>query len=320
VIPIVAPTDEERAHHYLWRFWRHLSRAGKLTIFDRSWYGRVLVERVECFATLEEYQRAYAEINHSERQLVDRGIVLVKFWLHITKDEQLRRFRERQQTAHKRWKITDEDWRNRRKWNDSSRSQRWWHAPVRDARRGCWWRPTTSTSLGSRSYGRWLTVSSACSSADPGVDWPAIEDGSKGLLQQAWPLSENIEQLVPLNLEDRSGVRHNQPEFPNLTAGIDTGKRLVHTNRVTGCTMSYAVMTAKAYGNISTTVLRSAGRISTTLERRVRRPVVRLVVDISEERAGLGKRRAYEMVPTASAAGESSRMAVGVATYFEWAS
>ncbi len=117
VIPIAAPTDEERAHHYLWRFWRHLSRAGELTIFDRSWYGRVLVERVEGFATIEEYQRAYAESNHFEKQLVDRGIVLVKFWLHITKDEQLRRFRERQQTAHKRWKITDEDWRNRRKWN-----------------------------------------------------------------------------------------------------------------------------------------------------------------------------------------------------------
>ena len=122
VIPIAAPTDEERAHHYLWRFWRHLSRAGELTIFDRSWYGRVLVERVEGLATLKEYQRAYAEINHFERQLVDRGIVLVKFWLHITKDEQLRRFRERQQTAHKRWKITDEDWRNRRKWNDYERA------------------------------------------------------------------------------------------------------------------------------------------------------------------------------------------------------
>ena len=117
VIPIAAPTDEEQANHYLWRFWRHLSRAGELTIFDRSWYGRVLVERVEGFATIEEYQRAYAEINHFEKQLVDRGIVLVKFWLHITKDEQLRRFRERQQTALKRWKITDEDWRNRRKWS-----------------------------------------------------------------------------------------------------------------------------------------------------------------------------------------------------------
>ena len=118
VRPIAAPTDEERAHHYLWRFWRHLSRAGQLTIFDRSWYGRVLVERVEGFASPAEYQRAYGEINHFEKQLVDHGIVLVKFWFHITKDEQLRRFRERQRTPHKRWKITDEDWRNRRRWND----------------------------------------------------------------------------------------------------------------------------------------------------------------------------------------------------------
>jgi len=118
VIPIAVPTDEERAHHYLWRFWRHLSRAGELTIFDRSWYGRVLVERVDGLATPDEYQRAYAEINHFEKQLIDHGIVLVKFWLHITKDEQLRRFRERQRIAHKRWKITDEDWRNRRRWND----------------------------------------------------------------------------------------------------------------------------------------------------------------------------------------------------------
>jgi AMP-polyphosphate phosphotransferase len=118
VIPIAAPTDEERAHHYLWRFWRHLPRAGRMTIFDRSWYGRVLVERVEQFATDTEYRRAYGEITNFEEQLVGHGIVLVKFWLHITKQEQLRRFRERERTAHKRWKITDEDWRNRGKWSD----------------------------------------------------------------------------------------------------------------------------------------------------------------------------------------------------------
>jgi polyphosphate:AMP phosphotransferase len=117
IIPIAAPTDEERAQHYLWRFWRHLSRAGRVTIFDRSWYGRVLVERVEGFASDEEWRRAYAEINAFERQLVDHGIVLVKFWLHISKDEQLRRFEERQNTPFKRWKITDEDWRNREKWS-----------------------------------------------------------------------------------------------------------------------------------------------------------------------------------------------------------
>ena len=111
VIPIAAPTDEERAHHYLWRFWRHLSRAGRLTIFDRSWYGRVLVERVEGFATREEWMRAYSEINEFEEQLVGHGTVLVKCWVHITFDEQLRRFKEREKTRHKQWKLTAEDWR-----------------------------------------------------------------------------------------------------------------------------------------------------------------------------------------------------------------
>jgi polyphosphate:AMP phosphotransferase len=116
VIPIAAPTDEERAHHYLWRFWRHLSRAGRVTIFDRSWYGRVLVERIERFATEREWLRAYAEINQFEDQLVEHGILLVKFWLHVTPEEQLRRFRARERVQWKRWKITAEDWRNREKW------------------------------------------------------------------------------------------------------------------------------------------------------------------------------------------------------------
>jgi AMP-polyphosphate phosphotransferase len=118
VIPIAAPTDEERAHHYLWRFWRHLPRAGRVTIFDRSWYGRVLVERVEALATAAEWMRAYAEINQFEDQLTDHGIVLVKFWLHVTKDEQMRRFKARQHSPVKRWKITDEDWRNRERWGE----------------------------------------------------------------------------------------------------------------------------------------------------------------------------------------------------------
>jgi polyphosphate kinase 2 (PPK2 family) len=116
VIPIGPPTDEERAHHYLWRFWRHLSQAGRITLFDRSWYGRVLVERVEDFATEKEWRRAYAEINHFEQQLVNHGIVLVKFWMHISKEEQLSRFQAREQTPYKRWKLTDEDWRNRERW------------------------------------------------------------------------------------------------------------------------------------------------------------------------------------------------------------
>jgi polyphosphate:AMP phosphotransferase len=118
VIPISAPTDEEKARHYLWRFWRQLSRAGRFTIFDRSWYGRVLVERVEGFATENEWRRGYSEISHFEEQLVADGILLVKFWMHITKDEQLRRFRERKRTEFKRWKITPEDWRNRGRWRD----------------------------------------------------------------------------------------------------------------------------------------------------------------------------------------------------------
>jgi polyphosphate:AMP phosphotransferase len=116
VIPIAAPTEEERAQHYLWRFWRHLARRGRVTIFDRSWYGRLLVERVEGFATEPEWMRASAEINQFEAQLVAHGIVLLKYWVHITKEEQLRRFRARENAAYKRWKLTDEDWRNRKRW------------------------------------------------------------------------------------------------------------------------------------------------------------------------------------------------------------
>jgi len=113
-----APTDEEKAQHHLWRFWRHLERAGRFTIFDRSWYGRVLVERVEGFATEEEWRRAYAEINDFEAQLIEHGTVLVKIWIHITRDEQLERFRLREITPHKSWKLTEEDWRNREKWDE----------------------------------------------------------------------------------------------------------------------------------------------------------------------------------------------------------
>jgi polyphosphate kinase 2 (PPK2 family) len=116
VLPFAAPTDEERARHYLWRFWRHLGAAGSVTIFDRSWYGRVLVERIEGFATGAEWQRAYAEINHFERQLVAAGTVLVKLWLHISPEEQAARFAARAETPYKQWKITDEDWRNRSRW------------------------------------------------------------------------------------------------------------------------------------------------------------------------------------------------------------
>jgi polyphosphate:AMP phosphotransferase len=114
--PIAAPTEEERAQPYLWRFWRHLPRRGKVAIFDRSWYGRVLVERVEGFCTEADWRRAYGEINDFEDQIVRSRGLLLKFWLSISQEEQLRRFEERQTTAFKRFKITEEDWRNREKW------------------------------------------------------------------------------------------------------------------------------------------------------------------------------------------------------------
>jgi polyphosphate kinase 2 (PPK2 family) len=117
VIPIAAPTAEERSYPYLWRFWNHLPARGKFTIFDRSWYGRVLVERVEGFARTDEWQRAYHEIEAFERDMVDHGVVVVKFWLAVTPEEQLRRFKERENTRFKRFKITEDDWRNRKKWD-----------------------------------------------------------------------------------------------------------------------------------------------------------------------------------------------------------
>ena len=117
VIPIAAPTDEERAQPYLWRFWRHVPRKAQWVVYDRSWYGRVLVERVEGFCSEADWTRAYREINEFEEQLSDHGIVVVKLWLAITKEEQLKRFKEREQTEHKKFKITEEDWRNRKKWD-----------------------------------------------------------------------------------------------------------------------------------------------------------------------------------------------------------
>jgi polyphosphate:AMP phosphotransferase len=118
VVPIAAPTEEEKAQPYLWRFWRNVPRNGWVTIFDRSWYGRVLVERVEGFCSEADWMRAYAEINDYEDQLVRHGSILVKFWLAISAEEQLRRFKERETTRFKRFKITAEDWRNRERWQD----------------------------------------------------------------------------------------------------------------------------------------------------------------------------------------------------------
>ncbi len=116
VIPVARPTDEEKSHHYLWRFWRHVPRAGRVTIYDRSWYGRVLVERIEGFCHEEAWRRAYAELRDFEEQLTEHGIIVLKFWLQISKAEQLRRFRHREETDYKQHKINAEDWRNRRQW------------------------------------------------------------------------------------------------------------------------------------------------------------------------------------------------------------
>lgn len=118
VVPIAAPTEEERVRHYLWRFWRHMPKAGNLVIFDRTWYGRVTVERIEGFAKPHEWQRAYDEINDFEEQLTESGMVVQKFWLHISQEEQLARFQAREKTSYKKYKITDEDYRNRAKWDD----------------------------------------------------------------------------------------------------------------------------------------------------------------------------------------------------------
>ncbi|MBM6927258.1 polyphosphate:AMP phosphotransferase [Pseudoflavonifractor phocaeensis] len=117
VLPIAAPTRDELARHYLWRFWTRLPKTGHIAIFDRSWYGRVMVERLEGFCSTEDWQRAYDEINEFEKELVDSGMVVLKFWVQIDKDTQLARFNERQADPAKQWKITEEDWRNREKWD-----------------------------------------------------------------------------------------------------------------------------------------------------------------------------------------------------------
>lgn len=117
VNPTASPNDIEKAHHYLWRFWRAMPKAGHIAIFDRTWYGRVMVERIEGFCTKQEWQRAYKEMNDMEKDLADSGAIVMKFWMQIDKDEQERRFKARQENPQKQWKITDEDWRNREKWD-----------------------------------------------------------------------------------------------------------------------------------------------------------------------------------------------------------
>ncbi len=122
VVPVAAPTEEERKYHYLWRFWRDLPAAGRFVLFDRTWYGRVLVERIEGFAEPAEWQRAYDEINDFEAQLVERGYYVAKFWLHVSQEEQLARFQAREETPYKQHKITEEDYRNREKWDEYVRA------------------------------------------------------------------------------------------------------------------------------------------------------------------------------------------------------
>lgn len=117
VCPTAAPNDIEKKHHYMWRFWNHVPKAGHIAIFDRTWYGRVMVERIEGFCSDEEWKRAYQEINEMEAHMANAGAVVLKFWLQIDKDEQERRFKERMDNPEKQWKITDEDWRNREKWD-----------------------------------------------------------------------------------------------------------------------------------------------------------------------------------------------------------
>lgn len=116
VYSIAAPQGEDKTHHYLWRFWRRLPEAGQIAIFDRSWYGRVMVERVEGFCSEADWKRAYCEINQFERQLIDFGMIIFKFWVHISNEEQLRRFERRATDKLRSWKLTQEDWRNRDKW------------------------------------------------------------------------------------------------------------------------------------------------------------------------------------------------------------
>jgi polyphosphate kinase 2 (PPK2 family) len=117
VYPIAAPQGDDKTHHYMWRFWRRLPEAGQIAIFDRSWYGRIMVERIEGFCNEAEWMRAYREINQFERQQIDFGTILFKFWIHLSKEEQLTRFQERASDKLRSWKLTDEDWRNRKKWD-----------------------------------------------------------------------------------------------------------------------------------------------------------------------------------------------------------
>ncbi len=164
VVSIAAPSSEEKAQHYLWRFWHHLPKAGHLAVFDRSWYGRVLVERVEGFCTPEEWRRGYREIREFERQLTDFGAVLLKFWLHIDRDEQLRRFEERKGDPFKGYKLTDEDWRNRDKWD-------LYRAAVTEmlGRTSTTYAPWTVVEANDKHFARVKVLESVCGAVEKGI-------------------------------------------------------------------------------------------------------------------------------------------------------
>jgi len=165
VISVAAPTDEERAQHYLWRFWRHIPRAGNVTMYDRSWYGRVLVERIEGFAQEEEWKRAFLEINDFEEQLANDGAAIVKFWVHISKEEQLRRFKEREKVAYKQHKLTEEDWRNRERWDEYT-------AAINDmvARTSTDYAPWTLVAGNDKRFGRIQALKTVCNSLEKVLD------------------------------------------------------------------------------------------------------------------------------------------------------
>ena len=183
VWPISAPSPAEQGRHYLWRFWQRLPERGTFAIFDRSWYGRVLVERVEGFAKPPEWRRAYDEINEFERLLVDDGVRIVKLFLHITPEEQLKRFRERLTNPYKRWKITDEDLRNRARWDDyvvaaedmfdrTSTTLAPWHAIPADSK---WHARVRSLEIVTEALSEGVTI------APPPID-PAVEAAAAELL------------------------------------------------------------------------------------------------------------------------------------------
>lgn len=164
VVPVSAPNDVEKAHHYLWRFWQAVPAAGRISVFDRTWYGRVLVERVEGFCQESEWRRSYREINEFEEQLSNFGAVIVKFWLHIDKDEQLRRFEDREKTPEKQWKITAEDWRNREKWDDykAAVDEMLFRTSTRKA-------PWTVVAANSKEHARWLVLKTVAEAMEKSI-------------------------------------------------------------------------------------------------------------------------------------------------------